>query len=103
MKLSPLTVIAERVTNVLGSHRKFNATLTDTDNELALHDHANLRIAVTTEHGLMVPVIHRADKKGAVEISRCLAEVIGRARDDSLTPDDVRAFINDPNNAFTQN
>ncbi len=89
-QLSPLVVIAERVANVLGSHRKFNATLTDTDNELALHDHVNLGIAVNTEHGLMVPVIHEADQKDAVEISQGLSEVIGRARDNSLTANDIR-------------
>ena len=89
-QLSPLAVIAERVAKVLGSHRKFNAILTDTDNELALQTHVNLGIAVNTEHGLMVPVVPKADQKSAIEISRCLGDIVGRAREDRLTPDDIR-------------
>jgi pyruvate dehydrogenase E2 component (dihydrolipoamide acetyltransferase) len=49
----------------------------------------NVGIAVATDHGLVVPVVHRADKNPVEAIARRRAELVDRARAGKLRPEDV--------------
>jgi pyruvate dehydrogenase E2 component (dihydrolipoamide acetyltransferase) len=49
----------------------------------------NIGIAVATDDGLVVPVIHGADGLTLEQISRRRAEVVSRARDGRLRPEDL--------------
>jgi 2-oxoglutarate dehydrogenase E2 component (dihydrolipoamide succinyltransferase) len=56
---------------------------------IVYHHYVNMGIAVASEHGLVVPNIKDADRKGTIELSREISEVAKRARDGKLTMDDL--------------
>jgi 2-oxoglutarate dehydrogenase E2 component (dihydrolipoamide succinyltransferase) len=73
----------------LAAHPSVNATFHDD----ALEQHANANIGVGTalgNDGLIVPVIHRAERLSLREIARQLAELVSAARAGKLAPKDVR-------------
>jgi pyruvate dehydrogenase E2 component (dihydrolipoamide acetyltransferase) len=57
--------------------------------EIILWDSVNIGVAVATDQGLIVPVIHDADKKSLIEISRKLSELVEKARKRALLPDEL--------------
>lgn len=65
----------------------FNAMLDPSGEELILRDYVHVGIAVDTPHGLMVPVLRDADRKGLWQIAAEIAALSGRARARALTPD----------------
>ncbi len=73
----------------LKRHPRLNATLSG--DELTFHSTPNIGIAVALEAGLIVPVIHAADKLGLVEIQARSRDLIERARDARLEPGEVSA------------
>ncbi|MDN5332534.1 MAG: hypothetical protein PWP45_1759 [Tepidanaerobacteraceae bacterium] len=50
----------------------------------------NIGLAVALENGLVVPVVRDADKKGLARISKETAELITKAREGKLLPDDYQ-------------
>jgi len=59
------------------------------DNEIKIWEDINVAVAVALEDGLIVPVIRNADKKSLVEISQAVKTLAGKARERTLTPDEV--------------
>ena len=59
------------------------------DDEVTLFEHANVGIAVATEHGLTVPIVHGANTLTLAEIAARRGEVVQKARGRSLAMDDV--------------
>ena len=60
------------------------------DGDTIVYRHyVNMGIAVASDQGLVVPNIKDADRKGAIDLSREIAEVAKRARDGKLTMDDL--------------
>ena len=87
VKLTPLAFIARAVCLAITDFPRVNASLNG-DN-LLVHRHVNLGIAVDMDHdGLIVPVIHRADELGLLDLARAIAGKVARARAGKLTPDD---------------
>ena len=60
------------------------------DDGIVLHSETNIGIAVATPEGLMVPVVHGADKLGVAAIAKILDSLIERARAGKLELPDVR-------------
>lgn len=58
-------------------------------NKITLLKNINIGVAVHTERGLMVPVIHQADQKGVLEISKELRQKAARARSGQVKGDDM--------------
>lgn len=54
-----------------------------------LRHYVNMGIAVAVEDGLLVPVIQNAHLKGLAEISESVADLASRAKNNSLTADDM--------------
>lgn len=52
------------------------------------YNNVNINVAVQTEHGLFVPVVRDADKKGLGTIGEEVKQLAQRARDNSLKPKD---------------
>jgi pyruvate dehydrogenase E2 component (dihydrolipoamide acetyltransferase) len=50
----------------------------------------NIGIAVALDWGLIVPVVHRADEKNLLGLSRAIADLAARARAKQLKPDEVQ-------------
>jgi pyruvate dehydrogenase E2 component (dihydrolipoamide acetyltransferase) len=59
------------------------------DDRIEMVDDINIGVAVDTEKGLMVPVIHSADKKGLLDISRGSKEKALRAQAGKAAADDI--------------
>jgi pyruvate dehydrogenase E2 component (dihydrolipoamide acetyltransferase) len=55
---------------------------------MARYHNVNVSVAVQTEHGLMVPVVKDADKKGLATISDDVKLLAGKARSNTLKPQD---------------
>jgi len=66
----------------------FNASL-DGDS-LVLKRYFHLGFAADTPHGLVVPVIRDADRKGIAELAREAGELAARAREGKLSPADMQ-------------
>jgi pyruvate dehydrogenase E2 component (dihydrolipoamide acetyltransferase) len=71
----------------LRAHPQANAAWAD--GSIRLNDEVNVGIAVAVEDGLLVPVIHGADRIGLAAIAARREEVVARARDGALLPEDV--------------
>ncbi len=54
-------------------------------NEIVLKHYYDIGIAVGTDEGLVVPVVRDADRKNFAQIEHEIAELAGRARDNTLT------------------
>ncbi len=75
------------VAQTLLQHKLLNATLTG--DELHLYQEINIGVAAALEEGLLVPVIHHADRKSIEEISRELKKHTEQARNGTLSHDDL--------------
>ncbi|MEW4447652.1 2-oxoglutarate dehydrogenase complex dihydrolipoyllysine-residue succinyltransferase [Qipengyuania sp. JC766] len=58
--------------------------------EIVYHDFVDISVAVSAPNGLVVPVIRDADKKGFAQIEKDIADFGSRARDGSLTMEDMK-------------
>ena len=57
--------------------------------EIVYHDYVDISVAVSAPNGLVVPVVRDVDKKGFAQIEKDIADFGARARDGSLTMDDM--------------
>ncbi len=76
---------------VVGALKKFprlNAEIQGED--MVLKHHYDIGIAVSTEEGLVVPVLREADRLNFAEIETTIAELAQRARKNALTLQDLR-------------
>ena len=58
--------------------------------EIVYHDYVDISVAVSAPNGLVVPVIRDADKKGFAQIEKDIADFGARARDGTLTMEDMK-------------
>jgi 2-oxoglutarate dehydrogenase E2 component (dihydrolipoamide succinyltransferase) len=58
--------------------------------EIVYHDYCNISVAVSTDRGLMVPVVRHAERMGFADIERTIAGLAAKARDGKLTVDDLQ-------------
>jgi pyruvate dehydrogenase E2 component (dihydrolipoamide acetyltransferase) len=76
-----LTAIMVKVTAViLQGFPRFNASLDPSGEEVILKKYVNIGVAVDTERGLLVPVIHGADGKSLLRIAVELTGLAEKAR-----------------------
>ncbi|MGA8275141.1 MAG: dihydrolipoamide acetyltransferase family protein [Thermoplasmata archaeon] len=84
-KLSYLPFFVKAVVAGLRAHPRLNATMDDARSELVLHSAFNVGIATAAPEGLIVPVVHGADRKSVLELSREIADLAERGRAGKLT------------------
>jgi pyruvate/2-oxoglutarate dehydrogenase complex dihydrolipoamide acyltransferase (E2) component len=88
-KLSYLPLVARSVIDALRKYPLMNATLEG--DRLTVHDEVHLGIAVSLgEKGLIVPVVHDAHLLSHEGLADRIKDLAARARDNKLTPDEVR-------------
>jgi 2-oxoglutarate dehydrogenase E2 component (dihydrolipoamide succinyltransferase) len=87
VKLTFLPFIAQATVEALKIHPKLNAII-DGEN-VTYHDAEHLGIAVDTERGLMVPVIHRAGDLNIGGLARKIADIATRTRSGHVGPDEL--------------
>jgi pyruvate dehydrogenase E2 component (dihydrolipoamide acetyltransferase) len=67
-----------------------NATLDEENEEIVLRDEYHIGVATATDAGLMVPVVENVDQKGLLQIAEEMNDKIERARDRSISRDELR-------------
>jgi pyruvate dehydrogenase E2 component (dihydrolipoamide acetyltransferase) len=87
VKLSFLPFFALAAVEALKVHPKLNAVI-DGD-QVTYHDTEHLGIAVDTERGLMVPVIHSAGDLNIGGLARKISDLASRTRSGQVTPDEL--------------
>jgi 2-oxoglutarate dehydrogenase E2 component (dihydrolipoamide succinyltransferase) len=87
-KLTYMPFIIKAAVEGLKEFPALNASLTDT--EIILKKYYNIGVAVARENGLIVPVIHDADKKSVIELAIEIDDKGNRARLDQLRLDEVQ-------------
>ncbi len=87
VKLTYMPFFAKAAALALKAYPAVNAQI-DGDSVVYKH-YVNLGIAVAAENGLVVPVVKDADRMSMLDFSRALTAVAKRARDGSLTMDDL--------------
>ena len=90
VKLSYLPFIMKAVVAALKRFPIINSSLDETSNEIVRKHYYNLGVAVATESGLVVPVVHEVDRKSILEIAEDVARLAAKARDGKLAPGDVK-------------
>lgn len=88
VKLTYLAYLAVATVAALKAHKLVNASWTD-DGILLKRD-VNLGIAVAMSKGLVVPVIRHAEHLNLLGMASAIQDVAERARDNALSPDDMR-------------
>src|SRR5260370_22012770 len=59
-------------------------------NDIVFHNYYNIGVAVSTEKGLMVPVLRDAERLSFADIEKRLVELAQRARDGKISVDDLQ-------------
>jgi len=88
-KLTALAFQAKALARCLRTFPRFNASLSADGTRLILKDYVHLGIAVDTPHGLAVPVLRDADRKGLWQIAGEIADLAARAQARKLRAEDI--------------
>ena len=88
-KLTYLPFFAQAVAEGLKANPALNATFKEDEKEIVYNGSENLAIAVDTPRGLLVPVIKEAGDMQLPGLAQNIADLGSRARDGSLSPDDL--------------
>jgi pyruvate dehydrogenase E2 component (dihydrolipoamide acetyltransferase) len=90
LSLTYLPFIIKAVVAALKRHPELNSEMDFEKGNIIYKNYYNIGIAVSTEEGLVVPVIRNADKLTVKELSKAVAEIAVKARDRKLTLDDMK-------------
>jgi 2-oxoglutarate dehydrogenase E2 component (dihydrolipoamide succinyltransferase) len=89
VKLSFLPFFAVAAVEALKAHPVVNASVDMEQKTITYHDAEHLGIAVDTDRGLLVPVIHNAGDLNLGGIARKIADLAERTRANRVAPDEL--------------
>jgi pyruvate dehydrogenase E2 component (dihydrolipoamide acetyltransferase) len=89
-KLTFLPFLVKAAVRALQEFPHFNASLDHTGENLVVKRYYHVGVAVDTEHGLVVPVVRDADRKGLFDLAAELQELSDRARERRLRPEHLQ-------------
>ncbi|MBA3280234.1 MAG: 2-oxoglutarate dehydrogenase, E2 component, dihydrolipoamide succinyltransferase [Geodermatophilaceae bacterium] len=89
VKLSFLPFFALAAVEALKAHPMVNSSIDSEAGTITYHDSENLGIAVDTERGLLVPVIHNAGDLNLGGMARKISDLAERTRNNKVTPDEL--------------
>jgi pyruvate dehydrogenase E2 component (dihydrolipoamide acetyltransferase) len=84
IKLTPLAFIIRACVRALHHFPTVNSSLDANGENLILKKYIHMGFAADTPNGLMVPVVHDADRKDIYEVARALGELSEKARTGTL-------------------
>jgi pyruvate dehydrogenase E2 component (dihydrolipoyllysine-residue acetyltransferase) len=90
VRLTPLAFIIKACIVALKEFPRFNASLDAKGENLVLKKYFHIGFAADTPNGLMVPVIHDADRGNLFDIARSLAALSEKARAGKLTAPEMQ-------------
>jgi 2-oxoglutarate dehydrogenase E2 component (dihydrolipoamide succinyltransferase) len=88
VKLGFMSFFVRACCDALRKHPVVNASV-DGD-EIVYHNYQDIGIAVSTDRGLMVPVIRNAESLGLAEIEKSIEQFATRAREGSISLEDLQ-------------
>ncbi len=89
-RISPLPIVVRALAEICAEHPKLNSSFDAEQSRIVLFRECNVGVAVDTDDGLLVPVIHSAQAKGIVEIAGTIEELSRTARSRRLKPQQMR-------------
>jgi 2-oxoglutarate dehydrogenase E2 component (dihydrolipoamide succinyltransferase) len=91
IKLGFMSFFTKAVVHALKEVPALNAQFAD--DEVIQNHYFDIGVAVSTEKGLMVPVIRDADRLGMAEIEKAIGEAAKKARDNKITLADLEGGV----------
>ena len=88
IKLGFMSFFAKAAANALQKYPVVNASVDG--NDVIYHGYADISIAVSTEKGLVTPVLRNAERMGFADIEKAIADYARRARDGKLALEDLQ-------------
>jgi pyruvate dehydrogenase E2 component (dihydrolipoamide acetyltransferase) len=88
-KMTITAIALKVVASALKVFPQFNASIDLAKEEIVYKQYINVGVAVDTDRGLLVPVIHDVDKKNIVELAAELTQISKKSKEKKLTPDDM--------------
>ncbi|MCH6481980.1 dihydrolipoyllysine-residue succinyltransferase [Pseudoxanthomonas sp. LH2527] len=88
IKLGFMSFFAKAAANALQRHPIVNASVDG--NDIIYHGYADISIAVSTEKGLVTPVLRNVERMGFGDIEKGIAEYAKKARDGKLGLEDLQ-------------
>ncbi len=90
VKITYLPFVVKALVSAVQKYPQLNASLDEERQELILKRSYNIGIAADTERGLMVPVVHDADRKNMWTIAAQIEDMASRARTGKLMPGEMK-------------
>lgn len=90
VKPSYLPIVMKACAAALRAHPRFNASLNLEAGEIVYRHRVNIGFATATPDGLIVPVVHDADRKPILDLAREIAELAAAARARKVRPEQLR-------------
>ncbi len=87
VKLGFMSFFVKAVVNALKAYPVVNATLDGKD--IIYHGYYDVGVAVSTDRGLVVPILRNADQLSYAQIEQKIVEFASRAREGKLTMEDL--------------
>ena len=88
IKLGFMSLFAKACAKVLVEMPQINAQIDG--NEIIYNDFVDISVAISTDNGLVVPPVHNVESLHFADIERKIKELAVKARDGSLTLDEMR-------------
>jgi pyruvate dehydrogenase E2 component (dihydrolipoamide acetyltransferase) len=90
IKLTYMPFVIEAVVAALKEFPYLNSTLDEEAEEIVLRKEYNVGVAVGTDAGLMVPVVKNVDRKGMLQLSSEMNELVEKARERSIAREEMQ-------------
>ena len=87
-KIGVNDILVKVTAEALARHPEINASWQD--DTIRRHGSVDIGIAVAIEDGLITPVVRSADRKGLLQIAAEASELVGRAREKRLLPEEYQ-------------
>lgn len=88
VKLGFMSFFTKAASIALGEYPRVNAQIEQ--DKIKYFDYMDIGIAVSTPKGLMVPIIRNAESKSLSQIEKDIFEIAEKARNNKITPDDLK-------------
>jgi len=88
IKLGFMSFFAKAAANALAKYPVVNASVDGTD--IIYHGYADISVAISTDRGLVTPVLRNVERQGFAEIEQGIADYAKKARDGKLGLDDLQ-------------
>lgn len=87
VKLGFMSFFVKAASEALKRFPAVNASIDG--NDIVYHDYSDVGIAVSTERGLLVPILRDADQMSFAEVEQGISDFATRARSNAITMDDL--------------